>query len=167
MMKDLGDKVSVRFYHVTETGAEDPPFKFDPVWVTVDKSTVKSASGDDLYAKRSLWVQMIEKAYAASRIDPDSLLISELPSASYDVYDNGGTGSFAMMVLLGASAVNPAVLSGYDRADAEVLPWGSSERNQWKDRNYAERCTRPSAEPRGKAHRKSRHIPPVSSTRTS
>jgi hypothetical protein len=137
MMKDLGDRVAVRFYHVTQPGGEGQPFKFDPVLVTVDKSSLKSASGEDLHAKGSLWVQIIEKAYVASRIDPHSMLINELPKASYDVYEEGGTGWIAMRVILGADATSAPVFSGYDRGDSEQLPWGSNDRAAWNGRNYA------------------------------
>jgi len=59
MLKDNDDgTVTVRFF--TRNAKKEP----EPVYVTVNKTVNKSAFGQDLYANSSLWVQMIEKAYA-------------------------------------------------------------------------------------------------------
>lgn len=56
---DNGDgSVTVRFFDITQQPAA-------PLFVRVEK-TVPQRRGHDLYANNALWVQMIEKAYAAS-----------------------------------------------------------------------------------------------------
>ncbi len=58
-MRDNGDgTVTVRFYK----NVEEPGQPMRPVYVRVKKSVPEG----DVYARGSLWVQMIEKAYAAS-----------------------------------------------------------------------------------------------------
>ena len=60
MMKDNGDTVTVRFYD--RKGA--------PVYITVEKTVPKYTGADNVererFTKGALWVQMIEKAFAAS-----------------------------------------------------------------------------------------------------
>lgn len=64
-MRDNGKTVTVRFYEPLRN-EEGEELGLRPVYITVNKSIVKArVIGIDLYASSSLWVQMIEKAYAA------------------------------------------------------------------------------------------------------
>lgn len=61
-MRDNNDgTVTVRFFEKSAEGA------FSPVYITVDKKIPMSQSSD-LYAHDCIWVQMLERAYAASNI---------------------------------------------------------------------------------------------------
>lgn len=64
MRDNMDGTVTVRFFEKSETGA------FSPVYVTVDKKVPMNGSLDNsgLYASDCIWVQMMERAYAASNI---------------------------------------------------------------------------------------------------
>jgi hypothetical protein len=96
-MKDNGDTVTVRFYSM--------PNKSDdtivPIYVTV-KKTIPSG----IYAPVStgaLWVQMIEKAYAASMLHPEkedkkSQRGNKEREAAYEDIDGGHSGNFLALI---------------------------------------------------------------------
>ncbi len=66
MMKDEGDAVTVRFFKVTHD-KESNTYTTSPQFVKVSKVTVSDAAGAD-----TLWVQIMEKAYAVFlRENPD------------------------------------------------------------------------------------------------
>jgi len=132
MFQDEGDKVKVRLFNVT---GEEGNLQFTPQIVTVNKSIVKKSDGSAAYAKKHLWVQMLEKAYAAANIDPNSVLTKPMQSASYKNLHGGGTLSLAFQVLLGGEAEIEHIFSGYGRADNNILPWSSDERKNYKEGN--------------------------------
>ncbi len=68
-IKDNGDgTVTVRFFRWNNVGR-----KMLPEYYTITKTSVQDGySGEDVYAKGSLWVQMIEKAFAASGLPKDT-----------------------------------------------------------------------------------------------
>ncbi len=93
ILRDNGDgTVSVRLYQSVPGlfGAT-----FLPRYMKLEKSEVKVA-GENLYAWNSLWVQMIEKAYAASGLNP-----SDDPNASGYAAIQGGYFEHALQILLG------------------------------------------------------------------
>jgi len=60
MMKDNGDgTVTVRFYY-----QEDNKPEKTPVFIKVNKTVNQTVFGHNVYSSSSLWVQMLEKAYA-------------------------------------------------------------------------------------------------------
>lgn len=71
MMQDNGDgTVTVKFYQLTNSHNED---HYTPILVTVDKTVpTDKSTKDDRYAEHSLWVQVFERAYAASGLRIDS-----------------------------------------------------------------------------------------------
>ncbi len=81
-MRDNEDgTVTVRFYRDAKK-ADEP---MTPVYVRVKKSVPEG----DVYAKGSLWVQMIEKAYAASSLHGD-----QGPELSYNTIAGGTSDKF-------------------------------------------------------------------------
>jgi len=74
MMRDNGNgTVSVRFYDKLHDDKE--------VFVTVNKTTNKDLFGHNIYASSSLWVQMMEKAYAEY-----NRIFSPAANGAYDEY---------------------------------------------------------------------------------
>lgn len=72
MMHDNEDgTVTVKFYQMVP--GRDGVDKYVPLFVTVDKTVPTDVhSGDDRYAAHSLWVQVFERAYAASGLRMDA-----------------------------------------------------------------------------------------------
>ncbi|ABW31273.1 calpain family cysteine peptidase [Acaryochloris marina] len=136
MMKDKGETVSVRFYQVEEHKGDKDKRNFTPFEVTINKSVVKTDSGEDAYGKGALWTQILEKAYVASGIDPTQELTKRRSSRSYNVFDDGGTASLTFQLLLGKQADWDYIYSGYDRADNKILPWSTEERKLGKEKRY-------------------------------
>jgi len=68
MMRDNGNgTVSVRFYKEApkkKDAKKDDPVVKEPVYITVKKTVAKLPLGHNVYASSSLWVQMVEKAFA-------------------------------------------------------------------------------------------------------
>ncbi len=132
MFQDNGDTVTVRLFDVTEKANKK---RFAPRFIIVDKSVVKKSDGTEAYAQKHLWVQMLEKAYAAANIDPNSELLKPMQGPSYKNYAEGGTLAFALQVLLGEEAEFESIYSGYGRGDSAVLPWSSTERKNYREGN--------------------------------
>lgn len=77
MMADNGDTVTVHLYDVKP----GQPRTFVRRDVTIDKSIVMTSSNQEGYARTSLWVQMLEKAYAAAGYTGlDTAPLGSLPS---------------------------------------------------------------------------------------
>lgn len=103
MMKDNGDgTVTVRLYDEKENG------KLEPIYINVEKSVpvirLRKADGsqsvEDINAKGTLWVQMLEKAFAASNIhDNGKKKFSETERSYSDIV--AGTARIAYRVLFG------------------------------------------------------------------
>lgn len=103
MMKDNGDgTVTVRLYDEKENG------KLEPIYINVEKSVpvikLRKADGsqsvEDINAKGTLWVQMLEKAFAASNIHDNGMKkFSETERSYSDII--AGTASNAYNVLFG------------------------------------------------------------------
>jgi hypothetical protein len=116
MMRDNGDgTVTVRLYNVTKSSNFYNPksgeyaskeFEAKEQYIRINKSVAKD-NGRDLYAQKNLWVQMIEKAYAAS--GQGGNLLEKAEKAKKGSYDNivGGSSKFAFEVLLGKEASSP------------------------------------------------------------
>lgn len=138
MMKDNGKTVSVRFYQVEEHKDDKDKRIFTPFEVTINKSVVKTDSGEDAYGKGALWTQILEKAYVASGIDSTQELTKRRSSRSYNVFGDGGTASLTFQLLLGKQAGLKSIFSGYDRADNKILPWSTEERKLGEKKCYAE-----------------------------
>lgn len=102
-----GGTVTVRLYDVSNSYQLIPgknsynvkDFKANQMDIKINKS-VAQKNGEDLYAKNHLWVQMIEKAYAASgsQGNPHDNKLDVKPS-----YQNiiGGSSAYAFEVLTG------------------------------------------------------------------
>ncbi len=142
MMADAGNTVVVRLYDVDRSGTVP---RFTPRFVRVRKSVVKTKyevlehgkkTGERsayTYAKEALWVQMVEKAYAAAGMN--ALGTSSLGATG--AYGDIATGfaSLAMEHLLGRPAeqsfeamqtgvgANPALLPRH----VFRLPWSTAE----------------------------------------
>lgn len=120
MMRDNGDgTVTVRLFATPK----------DPIYVRVEKSVPMRISGktnkmSDLYAKGALWVQMLEKAFAASGLytklkigdrDDNLDVSSELEvdnQVTYTTIEGGTAGQF-LKVLTGTETKEMKVSVGY------------------------------------------------------
>jgi hypothetical protein len=112
MLQDNGDgTVTVRLYRVTDstkyfsgssgaTAGDMTPgtFACTPEFIRVKKQ-VPRKNGRDLYAGEYLWVQMVERAYAAGAFG-GNLTTSSPPSSSYESIGEGSS-EYAFEVLLG------------------------------------------------------------------
>ncbi|MBN3922545.1 C2 family cysteine protease [Nostoc sp. NMS4] len=103
MFDDYGDTVRVRLYDVnTSSTASSTTFTpSTPRYIKVEKSVVKSRTGELLYNKGSLWVHILQKAYAAAGFGGNASKTADqnIP-ASYDKIE-GGNSAYALCVLLG------------------------------------------------------------------
>jgi hypothetical protein len=149
MMLDKGDTVTVRLFDVSidKNGKK----KFKAKYINVDKS-VPVIGDKDLFALNHLWVQILEKAYAAGKF------IGSFPEYQANqnaegTYENieGGWPAFAFEVLTGKPGeilfyhlgapkdfavtgipANERGKHGVDSYYAEHLPWSTSELNLFK-----------------------------------
>lgn len=128
MMKDNGNSVSVRMYDVDPS---KKPITFTPRTITVEKS-IAEINGSAIYARGALWVQILEKAYAAAGYTGD--------------YDSQ-TGTFTMKNIAGGHAhmalghlvgkegtiinLEPKSLAAVPGGATPNLPPGVGER-EWK-----------------------------------
>lgn len=133
MMQDKGDKVVVRLFHVT-ADATTKQKSFKARYFEIEKSVAKSGDGKDMFAKGSLWVQMLEKAYVAGGFTgmfKDYIGNLNDQDTSYDTIGSGGWG-FAMEVLTGKPHVDlfyqTADPSEYVVTDLINIQRGKSER---------------------------------------
>jgi Domain of unknown function (DUF4157)/Calpain family cysteine protease len=115
MMQDNNDTVTVRLFDVTKSStstwaegekageyapAED--FTCTPKYIKINKS-VAQQTGKDLYGEEYLWVQMVEKAYAAGGFKGNLLKPKKVEGVSYENIESGSS-KFAFEVLLGQQA---------------------------------------------------------------
>lgn len=101
MMQDKGSTVVVRLFHVTADGRGKK--SFTARYFQIEKSVAKDGAKGDMFAKDSLWVQMLEKAYVAggfTGLFKDYIGNLSNQETSYDTIGTGGWG-FAMEVLTG------------------------------------------------------------------
>ncbi|MBN3923788.1 DUF4157 domain-containing protein [Nostoc sp. NMS4] len=127
MLTDLGDKVSVRLYD--EDRSDPEKRKFPVRYITVWKSVAINDKGDWLYAQNSLWVNILEKAYAAAGFGGfyKTTADKKIPP-SYDKIDRGDA-RFALQVLLGETISNNDIHSGKAQKNTNLqgLPWSKEE----------------------------------------
>ncbi|RPI80936.1 MAG: DUF4157 domain-containing protein, partial [Chloroflexi bacterium] len=128
MMKDNGNSVSVRMYDVDTSRR---PITFTPRITTVEKS-VAEINGGAIYAKGALWVQILEKAYAAAGYTGD--YTSQTGTFSMKNIA-GGHAHMALGHLVGKEGtiinLEPKSLAGVPGGTASSLPPGVGER-EWK-----------------------------------
>lgn len=101
MMKDNGDgTVTVRLYDEKKDG------KLEPMYITVEKSVpvinLRKADGsqsvEDINANGTLWVQILEKAFAASNIHESSEeKFSETERSYSDIVSGSGPAAFRLL----------------------------------------------------------------------
>jgi hypothetical protein len=104
MMRDGGDTVTVRLYDIDTTAN---PYTYAARNITVNKS-VAYLDGEEILARGSLWVQMIEKAYAA---------------AGYTGKYPSQTGAFSMKNIAGGYAwVAMGHLTGQEAINTPIQP---------------------------------------------
>ncbi len=86
IMRDNGDgTVTVRFYYHRINAATQYQEKLNPIYVTVKKEfSMQKDSTKGLYSRDSLWVHMIERAYAASGLHPLQQAMDDLKSGKVD-----------------------------------------------------------------------------------
>jgi hypothetical protein len=147
MMLDKGKTVTVRLFDV-KVNATDGTKTFTAKYFNVDKSIVMSTENKDEYAKTYLWVQMLEKAYAAGGFSGTfNDYKNNLNAAGTYAGTEGGHISFSFEVLTGRAAELLAYIAnspkdfcttgipvnergkveGNDRLTGQSLPWGTDE----------------------------------------
>lgn len=161
MMKDKGSTVVVRLFHVTADRSGNK--SFEARYFEIEKSVPKDGNGDAMFAKESLWVQMLEKAYAAGGFTgmfKDYIGNLNNQDTSYDTIGQGGWG-FAMEVLTGRPSADlffqppnhsdyivtdlTNIKRGTTQASSQLQgvypPWSTNERNMFatarNQRDYA------------------------------
>lgn len=108
-MKDLGHgDVVVRLYDKT-AGTEGAPAQFDPKYIKVRKQTPKG----EPYAAGSLWVQLIEQAYAASEMHKKP----GAEGAGYENIEGGWPQEFMERIMGSAVETHEIRSSAYSLAD--------------------------------------------------
>jgi len=155
MMLDKGDTVTVRLFEVSI--GKDNKQSFKAKYFNVDKSIPKHPNGKDAYTKEHLWVQVLEKAYAAAGfVGSTKKLEEQLKSNNHQGYEDIESGymAFAYQILTGKPAekltftikissnkdyavTNVPVdqrgqLEGNKKYDFQYLPWGTYEKKLFK-----------------------------------
>lgn len=155
MMLDKGETVTVRLFEVSI--GKDKKQSFKAKYFNVDKSIPKHPDGKDAYALEHLWVQMLEKAYAAAGfVGSTAKLEEQLKSNTHEGYKDiaGGQMAFAYQILTGkavekmiftlniSSNKDYAVtnvpidqrgkLTVKEKYDLQYLPWGTYEKRLFK-----------------------------------
>ncbi len=148
MMQDKGSKVVVRLFHVTANAAGKK--SFEARYFEVEKSVAKTG-GNDMFAKGSLWTQILEKAYVAGGFTgmfSDYVGNLNTQETSYDAIKEGGWG-FAMEVLTGKphadlffqvespaeyivtnlTGIQRGTVGGSGNLQGVLPPWSTDERN--------------------------------------
>ena len=131
MMRDNDDgTVTVRFYRGTT-----------PVFITVEKTVPRNTKsenenlGGDLFAKGALWVQMIEKAYAASGMVVDVL--------NLDAADANNEFKDRMKIMNDIKAMNmvsyTTIASGDAHAFSEIVTGVKADMKKWSAENEFEK----------------------------
>lgn len=150
MMLDKGDSVTVRLFHVTVN--EDGEKQFKARYFNIEKSTVKYGADTDQYAEEVLWVQILEKAYAAGNFTGSFSKYKGILEKSGKYKDiDGGNAAFAYEVLTGRPATTWKIetstpkdfvvreIGNSERGNTDgpqrlgfSLPWGTDELNAFK-----------------------------------
>lgn len=155
MMLDKGETVTVRLFEVSI--AKDGTQSFEAKYFNVDKSIAKNPDGKDAYARDHLWVQMLEKAYAAGNFRGSTKKLEQyIKDNKHEGYKDiaGGYMSFANQILTGkagerlifklktSSNKDYAVtdiptnergkITGNKKFDLQHLPWGTLEKKLFK-----------------------------------
>jgi hypothetical protein len=128
MLRDLGNEVVVRLYRpegpaIGRTG-------YTPVHLRILKSVVTN-KGADMYARGSLWVQMVEKAYASLNFGEEGPRSST--PAFTDIHK--GKATVAFEVLLGRPSREREISSHRDLVPRRgtALPWSLENRLIYND----------------------------------
>lgn len=131
MMRENHDgSVTVRFFDVRGGPGSKT---FVPLFVNVKKSEVRAGTRD-LFAQGALWVKMIEKAFASSKLG-SSGSGQRRPSSSYGNLE-GGSSADALEILLGREVQRRRLGSGRIEGEATSemarladarMPWSSEE----------------------------------------
>ncbi len=107
---------------------------FAPLFVRVQQSVVK-ADGTDVFAQKALWPQMLEKAYATSKLGQQEGVAKKTKSEYQNI--SGGQSQEAMEILLGRE-VNKEVVEGGTEASEftylhqKSMPWSGEEQQAIK-----------------------------------
>jgi hypothetical protein len=118
MMRDNGDDtVTVRLYEVDETDQSN--HQYAAKYIRVNKSVPKNFEGQDVYNAGSLWVRLIEKAYAAGGFTGTGAAAP--PKRSYEGIA-AGYARYAMEVLTGQPMKETLLTLG---GGADLQPDGS------------------------------------------
>jgi hypothetical protein len=124
MMRDNGDDtVTVRLYEVDET--DQTNHKFTAKYVRINKSVPKNFQGQDVYNAGSLWVRLIEKAYAAGGFTGTGAAAP--PKKDYQSIA-AGFARYAMEVLTGQQMKENLLTGGGPdmQSDGSYASWGES-----------------------------------------
>lgn len=130
MMKDNGNgTVTVRFYDITSNGMQGR--NYTPRFITINKSIVQ-VNGKNVYAGGALWVQLIEKAFAAAGYTGKTNALDLPKSALVPSYGEieFGKAEIAMEHILGKPArVTETNTKGgsIPQHIATRLPWSKAE----------------------------------------
>jgi hypothetical protein len=130
-MRDDGDTVTVRFFDFSYSPCI-------PIYVKVRKSVPVGSSEGDLFAKKTLWVQMIEKAYVCSGLHGNvgKNMETKDKKRSYDDISGGYTHLF-MQAFTGKDSVivhNPIikVINGTMPESKDIRTFSSFEYTSFK-----------------------------------
>lgn len=128
MMRDNGDgTVTVRLFSPRRSGRRRT---YKPKYLRVHKSVVKNR-GSDVYAHGSLWVALVEKAFAA--LTWRDLMQPAQNVESLYKHIERGRATFAFEVLLGQPADDTAIATTEDLLTGAALPWTADAQAVYKD----------------------------------
>jgi hypothetical protein len=140
MMNDKGGTVTVRLFDVhTKDGKKE----FKPRFFNIEKSVLRDGNGKALYAANSVWVQMLEKAYAAGGFTGT---VEKRDIAKYENIADGYV-DHAYAVLTGREAQrvgyeidddakrkNLAIIGTLPngKIETQTLPWSAQEKSKYR-----------------------------------
>jgi hypothetical protein len=128
MMRDNGDgTVTVRLFSPRRSGRQRT---YKPKYLRLQKSVVKN-QGADVYAQGSLWVALVEKAFAA--LTWKNLMQPAQQTESLYKYIESGQATFAFEVLLGQPAEDTNIATTRDLTTGVELPWTADAQAVYKD----------------------------------
>lgn len=145
MMLDRGDRVTVRLFHIT-IDAKTKKKQFKARYFDIEKSVVQYGTNTDQYAKQVLWVQILEKAYAAGNFTGlFSNYVGDLTKEGKYKSIESGLAAFSYEFLTGREATiwfheprtpkdfvatglkDTERSKGNSGVDGVNLPWGTNE----------------------------------------
>lgn len=149
MMLDKGDTVTVRLFDVIIDKKDKQTFKAK--YYNVDKSVVKTHDNTDAYARNYLWVQILEKAYAAGNFLGTFQKMKTQKKKTDPSFQDiaGGHAAFASQVLTGKAAeiliyhanspkdfavtdipsTERGKITKNSKITTQKLPWGTNEQS--------------------------------------